>query len=264
MRRPKSTAAFEKWMQNFGSATGADYQSFLTVQGFSSRGTSGRIRGVTTGRIHHLFSLLEVRCFRLIDWEEDTADIREQWGLDPGRTQAIAQTLGVRHPRDSRTGAPYIMTTDFVVTRRGEFGCFDEAIAVKPKEKLKNSRVQEKLKIEELYWAERGIAWQVRTEDDIDPVRAANVAWITSSPDPPTYKLSASIDVQTFLGELASSIASAPHIPLGLICRAADERTGLPPGLSLALVRQSLASRRWRCDLSKRIHPQDTLRTLQA
>ena len=58
------------------------YKPWVQVQDFPSKGIVSRVKGRTTGRIHHLMSNLELRYFLLLDWSEKTIDIREQFPLD--------------------------------------------------------------------------------------------------------------------------------------------------------------------------------------
>jgi hypothetical protein len=60
-----------------------------------SLGQSHRLRGMTTGRIHHLLSDIECSLFYLLDWNDAVVDIREQFPLDRSATRRIAKEIGV-------------------------------------------------------------------------------------------------------------------------------------------------------------------------
>lgn len=73
------------------------------------KGIVSRVKGRTTGRIHHLMSNLELRYFNLLDWSEKTTDIREQFALDEiSDAIGIADSCEIRYPYDNASGFPYI------------------------------------------------------------------------------------------------------------------------------------------------------------
>ena len=161
-----------------GSGRGAAYKPWLTVRDVPSNGRSHRPNGLKTGRVHHLLSDIERDLFFLFDWPESVTDIREQFPLDRQITQRIADQLGIKHPRDTGTQVPLVMSTDLLVdiVRDGKQVLL--ARAVKPSEKLSDRRVIEKLEIERRYWAEQGIDWSIVTERDIPKTFARNIGWV--------------------------------------------------------------------------------------
>lgn len=159
-----------------GTGSGAHYKPWLTVQDVPSQGLSHRIKGWTTGRLHHLFSNLERDVFYLLDWSLLVTDIREQYPLLPlEETETIATRIGVRHPRDPRTQASIVMTTDFLLDVETTNGAVQQARTVKPTDQLDQSRVLEKLEIERQYWEKRGVDWGIITEREIPQVQVANI-----------------------------------------------------------------------------------------
>jgi hypothetical protein len=106
-------ARFQK--EGRGQGRGADYHPWLTIQDVPSQGRSHRLKGIKTGRVHHLLSDIERDIFYLFDWADAVTDIREQFPLDRDITRRIADDLGVIHPRDVGSGTPLVMTTDFLV-----------------------------------------------------------------------------------------------------------------------------------------------------
>ena len=73
-----------------GSGRGADYSPWITVRDLGSRGRSHRVYGHTTQRTHHLLSDIELAVFLIVEWQESTADIREQFPLRFEETKALA------------------------------------------------------------------------------------------------------------------------------------------------------------------------------
>ncbi|MCM1561721.1 MAG: TnsA endonuclease N-terminal domain-containing protein [Butyrivibrio sp.] len=132
---------------------------------------------MTTGRIHHLLSNQELWYFYLLDWSEKTIDIREQFPLSElGDAIKIADRLGIRYPYDRKSGFPYVLTSDFLITtRQGTV-----ARSVKLAKDLDNPRVCEKLEIERQYWKNQGVEWRLVTENEISRVKARNIEWLFS------------------------------------------------------------------------------------
>lgn len=58
-------ARFHKEMR--GTGEGAAYQPWLTVKDVPSSGRSHRLRGLKTGRVHHLLSDIERDLFYVLD-----------------------------------------------------------------------------------------------------------------------------------------------------------------------------------------------------
>ncbi len=115
-------AVTDEWImsrikQGHGAGEGLDYKPWLTVRDFPSLGRVHRVWGCKTGRIHHLFSDLELKVFLHFLWPKSIQDQREQFPLLPlEETIEIAKEMGVRHPTDPRTKHPIVMTTDMVLT----------------------------------------------------------------------------------------------------------------------------------------------------
>lgn len=90
--------------------------------------------------------------------------------LYPG-TQTLVVQLGIKHPwlRSATASAPWIPTTDFLVTIRKRDGSITLlAIASKPARDLQNKRARALLRLERAYWMARDVEWILVTEDDFD------------------------------------------------------------------------------------------------
>ncbi|HYH22514.1 MAG TPA: TnsA endonuclease N-terminal domain-containing protein [Azospirillum sp.] len=121
-----------------GKGHGAEYVPWIKVGDVPSRGRSHRLNGVKTGRLHHLLSDNEANLFRLLDWCDDVTDIREQFPLDREATRRIAEQLGIRHPHDTVTQTPLVMTTDVLVDVVRDGRKVTLARTVKPHDELDN------------------------------------------------------------------------------------------------------------------------------
>lgn len=150
-----------------GSGELKAYKPWLTNQDFASSGRTHRIKGWKTNRMHQLFSDIERNYFYLLEWSEQVIDIREQFPLKREKTIKIADMKGITHSVDKNNGTPIVMTTDFLLTVRGNSRFKYIARTIKPSEKLNDDRVIEKLEIEREYWKQEGVDWGIVTDLDI-------------------------------------------------------------------------------------------------
>ena len=174
-RRIWNQSTYEKYMRDGrGSGSGADYLPWIRVQNFASRGVVSRVKGITTGRIHHLMSNNELAYFYILDWSDGVVDIREQYPLlDLDCAVKSAAQAGIKYPIDNVSGQPYIMTCDFMITTADGV----KARTIKMTSELENARMLEKLEIERRYWAVKGVDWHIVTEREISHQKAKNIAW---------------------------------------------------------------------------------------
>lgn len=180
-RRTWNDSILNKYLrEGRGQGVGADYTPWIRIQDFPSLGMVSRVSGATTGRIHHLMSNLELSLFYLLDWSDDVIDIREQYPLiDLAHVIEIAENANIRYPYDTKSGFPYVLTSDFYIeTAQGAM-----IMSVKPSSELGKPRVREKLEIERRYWVARGVEWSVMTENEINSTKARNIEWLSQAKD---------------------------------------------------------------------------------
>lgn len=165
---------------------GLAYQPWLTVREVRSQGRKTRAAGHTVSRKHDLFSDLETHFFLLADYAQDVIDIREQFPLLPiDLSIQIAQEMGVRHPRNRKTGKLVVMTTDFVLTRLDKAGRRRyHAYSVKPSSRLtensrRRKRTLEKLEIERRLWHSFNVPWTLVTEQVFNTTVIDNLQWLS-------------------------------------------------------------------------------------
>lgn len=171
-----------RWIgQGCGQGRGLGYRPFFHVRDVPSRGRSAMVKGLKTGRVHHYLSDLEYACHLLAEYNPSVTDIREQFALLPREeTQAIANSLGIRHPIYPGTTTPIVMTSDLVLTLDQESTqkyaviCVKSFSAIDPKTP-RAKRTMEKLLVEKTYWDRRGIPWHLVSEKDIPKVRVRNL-----------------------------------------------------------------------------------------
>ena len=141
-----------------GVGFGSHYVPWLKVREVPSKGTSAIIRGVSTGRPHHLLSELEATYFFLIERRSSTVDIREQWPiLDLSRTLELCEQFGVRHA--ARNGYPEPFTIDLLITEQVDGILRYRAASVKSPEDASDPHVRLRLAVEHAWCQERGIPW---------------------------------------------------------------------------------------------------------
>jgi hypothetical protein len=166
----------EKYLrEGRGCGSGVAYSPWVQIQDFASRGVVSRVKGRTTGRLHHLMSNNELAYFYILDWSDSVTDIREQYPLsDLECAIQCAESAGIRYPKDNASGYPYVMTCDFMLTTTTGI----KARTVKQTAELCKPRVLEKLEIERRYWLLQGIDWKIVTENEISRQKAKNIEWL--------------------------------------------------------------------------------------
>ena len=237
-----------------GQGHGMAYRGWFRFHDFSSRGVTTRRNGRVVPRQYLLFSSLEVSAFLIAQRLPGVVDVREQYALGPlEATEALAARLGVRHP--GFAGEPVMMTTDLVITRIARDGSrHDEAICVKPSAELARTRVQEKLKIERLYWEERGAAWSVVTEREMPADLVHNLRWIDDLWHARPGLIAPELILPT-VDAIRRSVRLLPGEPLCRVCLGADAALALEPGTALNVFRHAVARNLLTVPLDVRLDP---------
>ena len=245
----------ERYKAGFGQGVGPEYRPWLQAHDVPSKGMTFRMNGRKTGRQHVLFSTIERDAFLAAQWLDDVVDIREQFPLWPtAETEAIADELAINHPAHPKGGV-VLMTTDLLLTTRtGDV----EAVAVKPADKLYETRVLEKLEIERVYWENRGIPWSIVTERELPEAFVANLVWLNDYYEI-TPETIAPDQIPRLEAYLFDKLTSSADVPLNRVCAEADNRLGQVSGTCLGVFRHALARKRWHLSLDQRIVPADPL-----
>lgn len=248
----------QRQKQGRGQGCGADYQPWLHIQDVPSQGLSTRIKGWKTARCHHFLSQLECQYFYQLEWALGVSDIREQFPLEIKTTQSLAERLRIAHPIDPRTRQAMVMTTDFVVTVKVAGKLVEQARCLKYARELSAERTLEKLEIERLYWIEKGVDWGIVTEHEMEPMLAANVAWVHA------YRAATALApvTQEMIGRVESVLTpqvSEQRVPLRELTDACDDQLGLSPGMSLTVVRYLIANQCWPVEMLQPINPAQPL-----
>jgi hypothetical protein len=257
-----SESTIKKWIaEERGQGHGPKYKPWLMARDVPSKGYVNRILGWKTKRRHEFLSNLEANYFYLLDWSPVVTDCREQFPLDRNETLAIAKRCGIEHPTIPGTGEPTVMTTDFLVDITTHGSTTEHARTIKPAQYLSSERIIEKFEIERRYWLRRNVDWAIVTERDIPQVLVNNIQWLHRY-----YDISSGLDVspdEIIKAEKVLSELLHQNLPLNSSSNSCDDRLGLKPGTSLALVRHFLATRRWLIDMNEPIDPRQPIKVLR-
>jgi hypothetical protein len=233
-----------------------NYKPWLTIQDVPSNGRAHRDIGWKTKREHHLLSDLEYNYFCLLDWSDNVIDIREQYPIDREITTKIAEDINIKHPIDSSTQTPIVMTTDFLITLRHDSKINYIARTIKPEKELNNTRVIEKFEIERVHWEDQGVDWAVVTEKDLPKIIIENIKWLRSS-----YTLPDSTD-KSFVTILLEKLNTGTGTILNHL-KELDEVYHLQKGTALALYRHTIANKLVKIDMTKKIDLTAELSTIE-
>lgn len=167
-----------KQREGRGLGVGSDYKPYIQCREFNSLGTCATPIDWKTGRTVELLSQAEKAVWYLLRWEDDVADILEQYPLDLSKTVALAEAYGIRHPKDTRTR----MTTDFLIIMKDGTR---NAISVKSDERdLKNKRTVEKLFLEKTFWKNEGVPFVIMLKSKVNMTKVHNIRMVTEFYDP--------------------------------------------------------------------------------
>jgi len=228
-----------------GSGSGENYKPFLTVRDVPSKGRVHRLPGITTGRVHHLLSDLELHIIFLLDWNPNILDIREQFPASRDETRLIAERLGIAHP--SIHGVDQVVTTDFLVDIKNGGQVVRRAIYAKYSSELEDIRTIEKLQLEFSYWASKDIALYVVTEKELPKQFVKNVSWI----HPFMFEFNFSeLERYQYFELFSYEFNQYPGYKLTLLTSKLDKSFGSESGTHLSILRHLIAQRAFYFDMT--------------
>ncbi|MDU0353761.1 TnsA endonuclease N-terminal domain-containing protein [Paraglaciecola aquimarina] len=243
-RYDQNAKVYTKWLKGGrGQGRLENYKPWLQVYNVPSSGRSSRPWSAKIGRVVHCMSDLELSTFLLLEWSEAVVDIREQFPLDLTTTLQIAKTLGFRHP--AVRGENIVMTTDFLVSMSSSTHPL-LALQVKPSGELDKLRVREKLAIEEQYWKDLNVPFQIVTEHSHDQIKVENIKWFASC-----FSKLTSLEVLEQLADWWSPIMEQKgSMRLIQLCTDIDVQLNQEPGTSLGQIRLLCSKKVAQFDLS--------------
>ncbi|ANE45862.1 hypothetical protein SY83_05575 [Paenibacillus swuensis] len=251
-----------RWVkEGRGKGTGEGYKPWLTAKSVPSRGKTHRPKGIKTAREHLFLSDWEYFYFLLVDWSRLVVDIREQFplldelGLDITETVSIAEELGVEHPIDPPGNELKVMTTDFLIDLHKQ----QLAVSFKKSDSI-TTREVEKMEIERMYWARRGLKWELVTEKDIPLVYVKNIEYVHSTYYFDDYHISPAIVEKA--KRIMEPLFLKGEKKLTDITNFCDDRLGLQPGESLTIARYCIVSKQWKINMEELIETNQPLALL--
>lgn len=228
-------ARITRWIkQGRGQGSREAYLPWLTIHDVPSIGRASRFFGKITGREHHLLSDIERSVCLALDAADGVVDIREQFPLAREVTIAIADEMGVPHPRDH--GVDIVMTTDFLVDVRQAGGTRQEAIAVKPSQGLDDKRTIEKLEIERRYWLRRGVPWRISTELEISFGGKMFLLWCHSLKSLEHHEAPSPTYWDECCDRVIVALSASDPQPLPDLFRELEKQHGFEPGDALTAI----------------------------
>ena len=219
-----------------GQGNGKVYKPFLTVRDIASKGRVHRRPAITHGRIVHLLSDLELAVFQLFDRDLSVIDIREQFPLNPEKTINIARRLGIKHP--VAKGVIQVMSTDLLIDIKQGGQIVTQAISVKYRDELEDTRVIEKLELEHRYWEGEQVKWFLFTENEVPEALVQNIKWLVHHLH--SFDLDEKSQLATF-ELILKAIETSPEDKVAIVVRKLDGRKGQKPGTHLQYLRHLLA-----------------------
>ncbi|BAY35709.1 Tn7-like transposition protein A [Nostoc sp. NIES-2111] len=238
-------AKFERYMkEGRGQGSGKNYQPWIKIQDFPSKGRVSRPPGWKTNREHHLFSDHEKRLFYLFEWSDSIIDIREQFPLiDLDLAMNIATEMAIEYPKDVNNNTPYVLTTDFMLSVKQGKQIVEKARTFKLVKDLGIKSVAEKFELEKRYYTAKGIDWGIITEKEIPTLLVKNVEWIHSS-----YKLEAAaeinVDELNNIANILKSKLQESDSTINKITNCLDKEMNLEIGTSLYIFKHLLANKK--------------------
>ena len=247
-RRGKNTIGKIRRREAEGRGRGEkeSYKPGIYTYEIPSKGKVARVKGLTTGRVHHCLSGHEKRFLLILDSDKLVTEIQEQYLLPLEDTLLIAAEAGIKHP--SADQCPAVMSTDFFYCRAEKW----YAVAIKTTEDLKDKRTQEKLEIEKKYWEKKGVPWKVVTEKDIPRQKATNLEWLRSGE--PIEKLIPDDTYRKDLQEAFLELYADSTIPFTEIIDTIEAYCRLVPGTVLQMFKHLIMKNMIAVDLEKPLY----------
>lgn len=238
-----------------GQGIGKDYKPWLLVQDISSKSRSSRIFGsVTTQRVHHLLSDLQLYYFYLLEFDDQVIDIREQYPLLDfhGQNLSVDEDLA-KKLFDLKTQVPHIFTVSFLVTRKGNKGePFYQARIIKQSQELEKKATIQRIELQRRYFEKMGIDFGIVTEKEINKQLARNIGWALNAYDIQDY-----LDLISNLAFLKTDMLeyfSNPSETFQRIFTRLEKTYQLDEGLGLILFKHLIANKEVKLDLNKKIY----------
>jgi len=240
------------------------YKGFTQIHDFGSLGRSSRIRTWRFNRILHLLSDIETRFFYLTEFDDSILQVKEHFPLyDFESVVGEQEDIDIRKFKDEKSGFPYILTTTFLITVKGNDGnTYDVARSVKASHELEKKTVIERFELIRRYFGKRGIDWGLVTQKEIPLVKAKNIEWIH-----PARFLEETTDFSkddiSHLTRILMERFYKNTKAIREITSSFDAQLNLEAGSGLLLFKHLLATKLIKIDMNKKIDLNQSAETLE-
>ncbi|SOC24499.1 TnsA endonuclease-like protein [Ureibacillus xyleni] len=237
--------------EGYGQGEGKDYKPFIDVFRVTTKGRATRIKGWKSQRVHHFLSDSETRFFYLLDFDDEVIDIREHYPLMEDLDKITPQLDDQLFKRliNQKTGEPLILTTTFLVTKKGKDGEANYyARSIKDYRQLENNQVIERFEIQRRYWEEKGIDYGIVTNKEIPKILAKNIEYIHSSYFLVEYGITSS-QQELYQDILFHLLVQAGEMPLNELLTNFDKEVNADKGTGLLIFKHLIAHKRLLVDM---------------
>jgi hypothetical protein len=198
--------------------------------------------------VHHLLSDGEWKCFLRFEADPFTRDIREQLPMSRRETMQIAHALGIRHPT-TLDGTPYVMTTDFIITKEVHGARIIEPHSFKYSTDKLTRRQEHLLKIAEVYYERRGLRLRHTDESFFCDALIHTYDSVRSLHSLAGLDVTGAVEPATLAEELYRGLRRRLSATLGAFSLEIDAKCGAPLGAAWAIARHLIARRLITTDL---------------
>ena len=240
------------------------YKGFTQIHDFGSLGRSSRIRTWRFNRILHLLSDIETRFFYLTEFDDSILQVKEHFPLyDFESVVGEQEDIDIRKFKDKQSGFPYILTTTFLITVKGNDGnTYDVARSVKASHELEKKAVIERFELIRRYFEKKGIDWGLVTQKEIPLAKARNIEWIH-----PAKFLEETTDFSkddiSHLTRILMEQFYKNTKAIREITSSFDAQLNLEAGSGLLLFKHLLATKLIKIDMNKKIDLNQSAETLE-
>ncbi|KIY21419.1 MULTISPECIES: heteromeric transposase endonuclease subunit TnsA [Bacillales] len=240
------------------------YKGFIRVQDFGSVGRSSRLRTWRCNRIVHLLSDIETRFFYLTEFDDSILQVKEHVPLyDFEEVVGEQEDIDIRKFKDKQSGFPYILTTTFLITVRGNDGnTYDVARSVKASHELERKAVIERFELIRRYFWKKGIDWALLTQKELPIVKAKNIEWIHPARFLEETTDFTKGDISYISGILLESLYKNKR-PVREITSSVDSQLNLEAGSGLLLFKHLLTTKQIKIDMNKKIELNQSAEVLE-
>jgi len=234
-----------------GHGTGRDYQPWVKLSDYSSKGRASRVFGIKTQRIHHLQSDNQLRAFLIFEFSDKVVDIRESYPLlDVMEVIDEKEKLRFDKFSDRETGEQLVICTNFLLTVKESDGG-EKLISrtVKNTSELSKKITLEKLEIERRYWMQKGIEWKIVTEKQLSKQIAKNIEWVRE-----TLLEDGVTDKEPLSHVLLTYLLNNMETPIKELLKEFDKSEAVADGTGLYLLRYLIVKKDIRVNMTEKIN----------